>query len=87
MNSDYPSKCPSGRFPLTDDVPQDEMLTKRELATKLRVTIRTIENWQRDGFLPYLKISSVVLFHWPEVLNHLKANFKVCRRGILHPRN
>lgn len=87
MNSDYPTKNSSGRSSLTDDIAQDEMLTKRELAAKLKVTIRTIENWQRDGFLPYIKISSVVLFHWPEVLEHLKANFKVCRRGVLHPRN
>jgi hypothetical protein len=71
----------------TDVIPQNEMLTKRELATKLKVTIRTIENWQRAGFLPYIKISSVVIFHWPEVLEHLKSNFKVCRRGVLHPRN
>ena len=87
MNSDYPTKSSSGCSSLTDDVAQDEMLTKGELAAKLKVTIRTIENWQRDGFLPYIKISSVVLFHWPEVLEHLKANFKVCRRGVLHSRN
>jgi hypothetical protein len=66
--------------------PRDEMLTKKELAGKLKVTIRTIENWQREGFLPYIKISSVVLFHWPEIIGHLKANFKVCRRGVVRPR-
>jgi hypothetical protein len=66
--------------------PRDEMLTKRELAAKLKVTVRTVENWQREGFLPFIKISSVVLFHWPEVIEHLKANFKVCRRGVVRPR-
>jgi predicted site-specific integrase-resolvase len=66
--------------------PHDEMLTKKELAGRLKVTIRTIENWQREGFLPYIKISSVVLFHWPEIIEHLKANFKVCRRGVVRPR-
>lgn len=66
--------------------PPDEMITKKDLALKLKVTIRTIENWQREGFLPYMKISSVVLFHWPEVVEHLKANFKVCRRGVVRPR-
>jgi hypothetical protein len=67
--------------------PRDEMLTKKELAGKLKVTVRTIENWQREGFLPYMKISSVVLFHWPEIVEHLKANFKVCRRGVVSPRS
>ena len=66
---------------------RDEFVTKKELATKLKVTQRTIENWQRAGFLPYMKISSVVLFHWPEVVEHLKANFKVCRRGVVRPRS
>ncbi len=66
--------------------PRDEMLTKKELAAKLKVTGRTVENWQREGFLPFIKISSVVLFHWPEVVEHLKTNFKVCRRGVVRPR-
>ena len=65
------------------DKPGDEMLNKKELAVKLKVTVRTIENWQADGLLPYLKISSVVLFHWPDVLEHLKKNFHVCRQGNL----
>ena len=71
--------------PLAD--PRDEMLTKEELAAKLKVTVRCIENWQRAGHLPFLKISSVVLFHWPDVLAHLKANFQVCRRGAVRPRS
>jgi hypothetical protein len=61
---------------LTNDIAQDEMLTKRELAAKPKVTVRTIENWQHDGFLTYVKIPSVVLFHWPEVLEQLKAILK-----------
>ena len=63
----------------------DQMLNKKELAGRLKVTVRTIENWQAAGLLPYIKISSVVLFHWPDVLEHLKTNFRVCRRGTLRP--
>jgi len=65
----------------------DEFVTKKELAARLKVTLRTIENWQRAGYLPYMKISSVVLFHYPEIVEHLKANFKVCRRGVVRPRS
>jgi hypothetical protein len=64
----------------------DEMLTKAELAAKLKVIERTIENWQAAGYLPYLKISNVVLFYWPDVVEHLRANFKVCGRGVFTPR-
>jgi hypothetical protein len=66
---------------------QDVMLTKQELAARLKVTGRTIGNWQREGLLPYLKISSVILFDWREVREHLNANFKVCRRGTVRPRH
>ena len=65
----------------TVDGGQDVMLTKMELAAKLKVTVRTVENWQRDGFLPGVKIASVVRFHWPEVVEHLKANFKIGGAG------
>ena len=50
------------------------------------MTVRTVENWQRDGFLPGVKISNVVRFHWPQVVEHLKANFKICGRGVVLPR-
>jgi hypothetical protein len=63
----------------------DEMLTKKELAARLKVGVRTIERWQYDGSLPSFKIFNVVLFHWPEVLAHLKANFRVCPRGVVSP--
>ena len=63
--------------------PRDEMLTKKELSARLKITVRTVENWQRRGLLPFVKISKVVLFYWPDVVAHLKANFQVSRRGTL----
>ena len=68
------------RSQIADGESGEEMLTKLELAAKLRVRLRTIENWQRRGYLPFIKISNVVRFHWPGVLAHLKTNFQICRR-------
>ena len=62
--------------------PSDVMLNKRELAERLKMTVRTVENWQRRGALPFVKVGKVVLFHWPDVLEHLKTNYRVCRRTI-----
>lgn len=85
LNSPDPSaKQTAHARPMGDG--DDEMLTKRELAAKLKVTLRTIENWQREGYLPFIKISSVVLFDWAEVRESLHTNFKVCRRGAVRPR-
>jgi excisionase family DNA binding protein len=61
----------------------DGFLTKKELALRLKITTRTIENWQRRGVLPFVKVGKIVLFHWPDVLEHLKANFRVCRRTAI----
>jgi excisionase family DNA binding protein len=57
----------------------DGFLDKKELAEHLKLTVRTIENWQRRGALPYVKVGKVVLFHWPDVVEHLRKNFRVCR--------
>lgn len=55
----------------------DAFFTRKEVAVKLKVTPRTIDNWQRDGILPVIKIATVVLFYWPMVVNHLIAHFTV----------
>lgn len=59
--------------------PCDEMLTKEGLAGRLKVSVRTIEQWQHDGHLPYLKVGQVLLFYWPLVVKHLMENFTVHR--------
>ncbi len=59
----------------------DEFLTKKELAARLKINVRTIERWQRDGEVPHYKFRNVVLFHWPELLTHLKAKYRVASRG------
>lgn len=63
------------------DFPADVMLSKKELAPKLGVSVRTIENWQHKRYLPFLKIDNVVIFHWPTVLAHLLTHFSVAPCG------
>jgi excisionase family DNA binding protein len=58
----------------------DEFMTKKELAARLKVTERTVDNWRRRGVLPFVKVGKVVIFQWSDVVQQLKANFRVCRR-------
>ena len=51
----------------------DGLLTKPEVAIKLRRSRRTVEAWMREGKLPYLKIGKTVLFRWRDVLEKLNA--------------
>ncbi|TAL05749.1 MAG: hypothetical protein EPO07_03135, partial [Verrucomicrobia bacterium] len=53
------------------DVVSDEMLTKEELAPRLKVSVRTVEQWQHDGHLPFIKVGQVLLFYWPAVVKAL----------------
>ncbi len=56
-------------------------ITKEEVAKRLKKTVRTVENWQRKGILPFVKAERSVLFRWSDVVAHLEGNFRVCRRG------
>src|SRR5688572_6448986 len=54
-------------------------ITKQEVARRLKKTVRTVENWQRRGYIPFIKAGHSVLFDWPDVEAHLQKNFRVCR--------
>lgn len=54
-------------------------IDKAEVARRLRKQVRTIDNWMRDGKIPYFKIGRSVNFKWSDVESHLAANFRVCR--------
>jgi excisionase family DNA binding protein len=69
--------------PAVEKTKSDEMLTKKELALRLKMTVRTVENWQRRGILPFVKVGKIVLFHWTDVVEHLKTHFRICRRNII----
>ena len=44
------------------------MLTKQELATKLKKTPRGIELWMRHHYLPYIKVGRSVYFRWKDAV-------------------
>jgi len=46
----------------------EELLTKQELASKLKKTPRCIELWMRQRYLPYIKVGRSVYFRWKDVL-------------------
>lgn len=60
---------------------EDEFFTKKELAARLKVSVRTVEQWQHDGHIPYLRIDGVLLFHWPAVVKALTEKFTIRRSG------
>jgi excisionase family DNA binding protein len=59
----------------------DCFISKIEVARRLGKTARTVEQWMQRGVIPYIKIGkgrrASVLFKWPDIEAHLKANFGV----------
>ena len=51
----------------------DNYISKKEMAVRMKVTPRTIDAWMAKGLVPYRKIGRTVRFHWGEVGVHLKS--------------
>lgn len=51
----------------------DSLLTKRELAERLRVSTRTVDEWMRQKRLAFLKCGKTVRFRWSDVLEKLQT--------------
>jgi excisionase family DNA binding protein len=58
---------------------EGELLTQEEFAAQIKVKLRTVERWQDEGVVPYLRMGKCVRFYWPAVLSHLIENFTVLR--------
>ncbi len=65
--------------PASTAAPPEEYITKEEVARRLKKTARTIENWQRQGYIPFVKTGHSVIYKWSDVEAHLQANFRICR--------
>lgn len=55
------------------------LLDKRGAAELLQCTTRTLENYMRDGLVPYLKLGRTVKFNRDDVISHLQENCRVVR--------
>ena len=51
---------------------EDPMLTKKELAQRLGIGVRTVDSWMVRRVVPYFKIGKSVRFRWKEVYGYLK---------------
>ena len=77
------NQIPDPQPPATNGHAVEGYLTKEEVAKRLKKTVRTVENWQRRGIVPFVKAGRSVLFKWADVEAHLQSNFRVCRRTII----
>lgn len=50
-----------------------DFIKKSDVARIASVSIRTVENWQKNGLLPYMRIRSVVRYRRQDVEDALEA--------------
>ena len=53
------------------------MLNRQELAKCLRISTRPVDEWRAERLIPFIKLRKVVIFWWPDVVEHLRENFGV----------
>ncbi len=57
--------------PATPPSETTELITKRQLASLLKVTTKTIEDWVKARRIPAIKMARAVRFSWPDVRSAL----------------
>src|SRR2546423_8342226 len=50
----------------------ERLISKQELACRLKKSVRTISKWQRCGIIPFVKCRRAVFYDWQSVLQHLQ---------------
>lgn len=67
--------------PVGNAAPADELLTVREAAALLDITVQTAHEWKRRGILPYEKMGSRTYFVKSKVLAALQGHQRTVKTG------
>lgn len=58
-------------------VDRDQLLEKQDVAHRLQISTRTLDQWMREGRIPFFKIGKTVRFRWEDVLAHLDQKCRI----------
>ena len=56
-------------------------IDKLEVGQRMSLRPRTVDQWMKQGRLPYYKLGRAVRFKWSEVQAHLAPTLREARRG------
>src|SRR5690606_17910153 len=59
----------------------ESYINKVEVARRMNIKVRTVDNWMRRKFIPYYKLGHTVLFRWSEIENHIGKACRVLAHG------
>ena len=82
---EHQSKCAGGAAPKSQPSVPD-YISKVDVALRFGKSVRTIEQWMHNGYLPHIKLGkgrrATVLFKWADIETHLKSKFGVGHDSI-----
>lgn len=55
----------------------DLVMDKDQVAGRLKISVRTLENWMAAGDIPFWRRKKLVRFYWPDVETHLRRRFGI----------
>jgi excisionase family DNA binding protein len=55
------------------DIAAEGLLTKFDVAERLKVAPRTVDSWMKKGRIPFLKIGKSCRYRWPDVIEKLNS--------------
>ena len=67
----------TGRNPETKETTEEKLLKKQDLADFFQITDRTVDDWMKNGIIPYFKIGRSVRFRRRDVLQHLQRHHQI----------
>jgi excisionase family DNA binding protein len=59
-----------------EDEPTSALFTRTQLAERLNVSHRTVDNWRERGLIPYLRVGAVIRFDFRQVIAALSEHCK-----------
>ena len=75
INIDTEPGNPSAPNPQAENIQSLGLFSKKQLASELHVTTRTISKWQTHGHLPFIKVGNRCLYPREVVLTALQRKF------------
>jgi|GEM_PF-4258676 len=84
MNDNQPMNFLNLRCMTTTPTPPDSLLSKKEAAQLLKISLRTLDTWMAQRLIPFFKIgdakNAIVRFKREDILQAL-SRFKVYAEG------
>jgi len=57
-----------------ENLPKDEILTRYEAAEILKVCVRTLDAWTKQGYFTPKKMKRKIYYYYSDIINGLNSN-------------